>query len=69
MLQDNEDKELAKLEKKLHIECLKMTIRKEAAEVRQLELSNMERARELGIEPITNELEGEFEDLSEDGLD
>jgi len=46
-----------------------MTIRKEAAEVHQLELSNMERSRELGIEQITNELEGEFEDFSEDGLD
>jgi len=60
--QDNEDMELAKLEKKLHLERMKIAIRKEAAEVRKLELSNLEHSRGLGVEKITDGLGEGFED-------
>jgi len=54
--------ELAKLEKKLLLEHMKIAIRKEAAEVCKLELSNIEHSRELGVEKITDELGKGFGD-------
>ena len=56
-----DDEELAKLENQLRIQHLKNTIRKEAAEIRQLELKNLQQSRELGIEINTGELEMGFE--------
>ena len=52
--------ELVKLEKKLLLERMKIAIRKEAAEVRKLELSNIEHSRELGVEKITDGLGKSF---------
>jgi len=56
-----DDEELAKLENQLRIQHLKNTIRKEAAEIRQLELKNLQQSRELGIEINTGKLEMGFE--------
>ena len=41
---------------------MKIVIRNEVAEVRKLELSNLEHSRELGVEKITDELGEGFED-------